>query len=296
MKKNTVLILGAEGMLGQELTRVYRADSFYAVVAWDYEDIDVSDFPQSEEKIRMLSPTLILNAVAYNAVDACEESEGEYQKALKLNSEVPGFLACLARDMGATLVHYSTDYVFDGSSEEGYTEDAVTHPLSKYGHSKREGEKQLLAAGELYYLIRLSKLFGKPAISPLGKKSFFEKMLELTQTKKEISVVDDEKSCFTYAPDLALATKVLVEEGKPFGIYHLVNSGAVTWYDAAVELFHQAGMNIVVRRVSANDLSRPAKRPHTSELRNTKFLSLRPYTEALEEFLREQRNCKKGVY
>ena len=198
--------------------------------------------------------------------------------------------------MRATLVHYSTDYVFDGLSEEGYTEDAVAHPLSKYGHSKREGEKQLLAAGESYYLVRLSKLFGKPSISPLGKMCFFEKMLDLARGKKEISVVDDEKSCFTYAPDLALATKVLVEEKKPFGIYHLVNSGAVTWYEAAKELFRQASVDIVVKGVSANDFLRPAKRPHSSELRNTKFLSLRPYTEALEEFLREQMNFEKGVY
>lgn len=288
MNKLTVLILGAKGMLGQELTRVYLADSFYAVVAWDYEDIDVTNFPQLEEKIRALSPALILNAVAYNDVDACEEREAEYQKALKLNSEVPGFLASLAREIGAILVHYSTDYVFDGSSEEGYTEDAEAHPLSKYGLSKREGEKRLLSVGGSYYLVRLSKLFGKPAISTFGKKSFFEKMLDLARGKKEISVVDDEKSCFSFAPDLALATKVLVEEKKPFGIYHLVNSGAVTWYEAAKELFRQASVDIVVKRVNANDFPRPAKRPHASELRSTKFLTLRPYTEALEEFLREK--------
>lgn len=288
VSKKKVLILGARGMLGQELVRFYREDDGYEVAAWDFEDIDVTDFVAAEKKIREFAPVLIVNAVAYNAVDQCEENEEEYAKAKMLNIEVPGFLARLAKDTNATLVQYSTDYVFDGENESGYAEDAEPHPLSRYGTSKWEGEKRVIATEGKYYVIRLSKLFGKPATSVIGKKSFFEKMLEVAKDKKEVTVVDDEKSCFTYAPDLALATKVLEQQGREYGIYHLANEGAATWYEAAQELFRLASIDVVVKPVSADAFPRKALRPHFSALINTKFIALRPYTEALEEFLKKE--------
>lgn len=143
--KRKILILGAKGMLGQELVRCYGEDEGYAVIGWDIEDIDVTDFPEAEKKIRAVSPDVMLNAIAYNAVDQCEENEEEYQKAFLLNAEVPAFLARLAQDMGAAFIQYSTDYVFDGESEDGYAEDALPRPLSKYGMSKWEGEKAILS-------------------------------------------------------------------------------------------------------------------------------------------------------
>lgn len=292
MKK--VLILGAQGMLGQELMRVFSLDARYAVAGWDQGDIDVTDFTQAEKKIRAYAPEIVLNAVAYNAVDACEESDGEYEKALLLNAGVPQFLARVAKEMGAVFVHYSTDYVFDGENVEGYTEDAQPHPLSRYGMSKWEGEKNVLAAEGKNYLIRLSKLFGKPAASAVGKKSFFEKMLEAADSTRlmagkngaVVQAVDDEKSCFTYAPDLAQATKVLLEESAPYGMYHLANSGAVTWYEAACELYTQAHIGATIQPVGSDVFPRKALRPRCSTLLNTKRPPLRPYQEALKEYLR----------
>lgn len=283
----TVLILGAKGMLGQALVRCYGEDEGYRVIGWDIEDIDVTDFSEVEQKIRRIAPAVILNAIAYNAVDQCEENDEEYRKARLLNAEVPGFLARLAQDMQAAFIHYSTDYVFDGESEVGYAEDALPHPLSRYGQSKREGEERVMAVGGVFYVIRLSKLFGKPASSSAGKKSFFEKMLEVAEGKDEVSVVDGEKSRFTYAPDLALATKVLEQHVAPYGVYHLVNEGAATWYEAAQELFRLAGVSVAVKPVAPEAFPRPARRPRCSELLNTKFIPLRPYTEALEEFLKQ---------
>lgn len=284
----TVLILGAKGMLGQALVRCYGEDEGYRVIGWDIEDIDVTDFGEAERKIREVAPAVILNAIAYNAVDQCEEHDDEYRKALLLNAEVPEFLARLAGDMEVAFIHYSTDYVFDGESESGYAEDALPHPISRYGQSKCEGERKVLAIGGYAYIVRLSKLFGMPATSAIGKKSFFGKMLEVAQGKTEVAVVDDERSCFTYAPDLALASKVLEEHVAPYGIYHLVNAGAATWYEAAQELFRLAGVSVIVKPVSPEAFPRPAQRPRCSELLNTKFIPLRPYTEALEEFLRQE--------
>lgn len=293
------MILGAQGMLGQELARVYQEDPGYEVLAWDRADIDIADFGAAGDKIHLADPQIIINAIAYNAVDRCEESIKEYAKAMVLNAEVPLFLARLSKEMGATLLHYSSDYVFDGANEEGYAEDAEPNPISRYGVSKLAGEKHVLAENDRSYIVRLSKLFGKPAVSADGKKSFFEKMLEMASLaegdmmrpageKIEVLAVDEEKSCFTYAPDLALATKVMIQHVVPFGIYHLVNETPATWFEAAQELFRLAGKEIHVKPVSASAFPRPASRPKYSVLRNTKFIPFRPYTEALEEFLKEK--------
>lgn len=283
MKK--VLVLGAKGMLGQELVRVFGMDEGYEVVAWDREEIDVTNFSEAEQKIKTVKPEIILNAVAYNAVDLCETSDEEYAKAKILNEAVPGFLAKMSKQWGNILVHYSTDYVFDGNSESGYDEEAAPQPLSRYGETKQGGEKQVLESGARAYMIRLSKLFGQPASSAVGKRSFFDMMLEKGRGSSEVKVVDDEKSCFTYAPDLAQATKELIEAEAEYGVYHLPNENAVTWYEAVVELYRLAYIEADIIPVTSDAFPRSAKRPHASALLNTKRPKLRSYQEALTEYL-----------
>lgn len=280
-----VLVLGAKGMLGQELVQVFGMDEKYTVTAWDREEIDVMNFVEAKQKIEGVKPDIILNAVGYNAVDLCETSEEEYAKAKLLNTEVPGWLAHMAKKWGNSLVHYSTDYVFDGKAESGYDEEAVTGPLSRYGETKRAGEIQVLESDGEAYVIRLSKLFGKPAASALGKRSFFDVMLEKGRQEKEVRVVDDEWSCFTYAPDLAQATRDLVESRARPGMYHLPNENAATWYQAVRELYRLAEITTQVIPVTSSEFPRLAKRPHTSILLNTKRPKLRPYQEALAEYL-----------
>ncbi len=287
-----VLIIGAQGMLGQELVRVFSADLRYEVHGWDKDEIDVTDFVSAEEQIRALGPSIILNAVAYNAVDACEENDEEYAKAMLLNADAPKFLAGLSRDIGAIFVHYSTDYVFGGSeagenNKQGFDESIEPIPVCRYAVSKREGEKQVQAVGGKHYIIRLSKLFGKPALSAAGKKSFFDVMLVAGKTKTQVSVVDDEMSCFTYAPDLAQASKELVESSDAYGVYHLINESPVTWFEGVKELYKQAGIATEVIPVTSDAFPRPAKRPTFSVLRNTKRPLLRSYEKALKEFLQK---------
>jgi dTDP-4-dehydrorhamnose reductase len=303
-----IVVIGAEGMLGQELVRAFSSDSQYVVTAWDRKDVDATDFVLLAEKLAELSPNIVLNVVAYNAVDLCEEDETEYQKAVLLNVTLPKELARLSTELDFTLVHYSTDYVFDGTleasaekkcagaccggnchgSSEGYDESALPNPVSKYGTTKYMGEQAVAIGTETQYTIRLSKLFGKPAVSAAGKRSFFEVMLELGKTKEEISAVDGEMSCFTYAPDLAKATKELLESDDEFGTYHFVNEGAVTWYEGVQELYRQAGITIPVKPVGPDAFPRPAKRPAFSVLMNTKRPKLRHYSEALADFLKER--------
>lgn len=301
----TVVILGSQGMLGQELVNAFSADTSYQVVSWDVADLDVTNFSLLEEKLTGTTPAIVINAVAYNAVDLAEESEEELAKAKLLNIELPKQLGKLSSELNFTLIQYSSDYVFDGTLEPpaekkcqgaccggnchgtkaGYDENSLPNPLSKYAETKYAGERALAGATDTYYLIRLSKLFGVPATSAVGKRSFFATMLELGRTKAEVSAVNGEMSCFTYAPDLAQATKELLESGDAFGIYHLVNEGAVTWYEGVLELYHQAGIATPVKAVTPEAFPRPARRPAFSVLVNTKRPKLRHYSEALKDFL-----------
>ncbi len=314
----TVLILGAKGMLGQELVRVFSEDESYEVVAWDRCDIDVRNKAELSQKVVDIMPDIIFNAVAYNAVDACEEDDSEYQKAKVLNGVFPGELAKVSKSIGATIVHYSTDYVFDGERPiykgnkrnpnccgQGcpdcmymgpedklkffaYHENDEAHPVSKYGRTKLMGEENVEKYGNDYYIIRLSKLFGVPAESAAGKKSFFDVMLELGKKNDSVQAVDGETSKFTYAPDLAAKSKEIVEKNMDRGIYHVVNEGAVTWYDGVVELYKIAGLDTEIEPVPPETFPRPAKRPGSSVLKVTKIEQLRHYRDALDEYINKK--------
>lgn len=299
-------------MLGQELVEIFKNDKDYKITAWDFDKIDITNEVQVKEKISKLAPNIILNAAAYNAVDLCEKDKIEYEKAKNLNGKAPGFLAKIAKKIDATLIHFSTDYVFSGMpditepagctgscgscglhagfvQELGFNEDAVAESIQKYGKTKLMGEENVQKFGEKYYIIRLSKLFGKPAKGKDAKRSFFDVMLEVGKKNKEVKVVDEETSCFTYAPDLAKKTKEIIEALKPFGIYHVTNSGACTWHEAVVELYKQAKLKTKVTPVGSEEFPRPAARPYVSTLLNTKLNPMRSYKLALRDYLKNKK-------
>lgn len=314
-------------MLGQELVKAFRRDKEYEVFAWDKKEIDITKEEEIKSKIGKLKPAIIINTAAYNAVDKAEDAK-EYVIAKKINGLAPGYLAKIAKKIGATLVHYSTDYVFDGEPDIpepegcvhvcsscnlhetfqppiGFAENSRPNPISKYGKSKLLGEKEVRKNTKKYYLIRLSKLFGHPGASEGAKRSFFDVMLEVGSPrfskmshrveagKKNnppaggVKVVDEETSCFTYAPDLARKTKEMIDAKKTFGIYHIVNSDPCTWYEAVLELYRMAKIKVKVVPVPASEFPRPAKRPYFSVLLNTKLNPLRSYKEALKEYLKK---------
>lgn len=281
-----ILILGGQGNLGTQLNRIFAVD--FETVSWDRDDLDVLDFPLLIEKITELKPALIINAIAYNAVDKCEDKTG-YELALKLNAELPAILAEQARQLGAVLIHYSSDYVFNGTvDKKEFNENDTPNPINKYGESKFAGEREILkqaARGLDYYLIRTSKLFGPKGSSPEAKSSFFEIMFNLSKEKKELTVVSEELSCFTYTVDLAEATKRLWEIEAPYGIYHLINEGACTWFEGAEVLFRLKKLVLNLRPVRSENLLRAARRPKFSVLKNTKIKKLRNWQEALREYL-----------
>lgn len=282
MKK--VLILGAGGTLGGALVKEFSLD--YKVLSWDRAEVDVTDFTNLESKILQEKPDLIINSVAYNAVHPVEDDENEQNKALLLNTEVPGKLAAIAKKLGVVFVHYSTDYVFDGASQSGYSETDLPRPLNFYGNSKFLGEKNVSKVGGSYYIIRLSRLFGEKGKSEASKKSFVDIMLDKIN-EPIIKVVNEELSSPTYAPDAAAFTRFLIEENKPAGIYHGANTGAGTWYEFALEIFKILGKKVNLAPVKASEFPRKAELPKFSVLLNTKMPKQRHWQEALSEFLKK---------
>ncbi len=277
---NKILIIGGRGMLGQYLSQAFVD---YRPTVWDRDEIDITNQNLVQEKILALRPDVIINAAAYNDVDGAERDD---ELAKKINGYAVGYLAKVAKELGAVLIHYSTDYVFDGEKETGYGEGDQPNPISQYGRSKYLGEQELQENCSRYYLIRLSRLFGQKGSGQNVKSSFVDKMLELAQNRDELAVVDEEISCPTYAADLAEQTKKIVSEKMPFGIYHVVNSGGCTWYDLAKEIFAIRGLSIKINPTTGENFVRPARRPACSILLNTKLPALRTWQQALRDYLR----------
>ncbi len=272
-----VLILGARGMLGGALQK-----QFPNCIAWDREDCDVTDFARLPEKIGSLGNLeAVINCVAYNDVDGAETHR---DLAFKLNSDVPANLAKICKQLDIPLVHFTSQLVFDGAKGE-YAETDLPHPISVYGESKYQGEQNIQKQTDKFYIIRTSVLFGPKGQSELSKTSFVDLMLDLSLKNATIKAVDDEESAITFANDLAVKIKEILATGLPYGIYHITNSGSCTWYGLAKEIFAITGRPVELVPVPAAEFPRAAKRPAKAVLQNTKLPPLRPWKEALREFL-----------
>jgi dTDP-4-dehydrorhamnose reductase len=254
-----VLITGAGGQLGRALTEEFPDASALSRAEWDV----TLPPPELAEP-----PVVVLHAAAWTDVDGAEDDP---QDAAAVN--VGGTRH--AADLGAPLVYYSTDYVFDGRKSEPYVESDPPNPLSAYGRTKLYGEG---AAGEQAWIVRSSGLFG-----PTGT-NFVRTMLELARERDEVAVVDDQRTAPTYVAQLAAATRELLE--RPFGVWHLTAAGDATWAEFAEAIFEEAGLDTRVRRISSDELGRPAQRPAYSVLRSEKDAPVLPHwREGLRECL-----------
>jgi len=277
-----ILIIGARGMLGQELAKVFKDSN---PLLWDKKEIDIINPGQVNKLIGNKTLDLIINAAAYTDVDS---SESNHELAYQINGKAVEYLSKTASKIGAVFVHYSSDYVFDGKKKQGYSEDdKPSNPVNVYGQSKILGEKSLQKNCQKHYLIRSSGLFGKYG------KNFVDTILDLAKSRKEIKVVNDQFFKPTYAPDLAKMTRELVDKNREFGIYHLTNDKSVSWFDFAGEIYQiYSDLNKVelgeIYPCMSKDFPRPAKRPKYSVLLNTKIEPLRPWTEALREYLKNK--------
>jgi dTDP-4-dehydrorhamnose reductase len=238
-------VTGAGGQLGVALAEVFAGDALTALTRADW---DVT-LPAPPDLVR---PDLVLHAAAWTDVDAAEDDP---QGAAAVN--VGG--TAHAAELGAPLVAFSSDYVFDGRRDEPYVESDAPNPLSAYGRSKLHGEA---AAGDRAWIVRSSWLFG-----PTGH-NFVRTMLRLGAERDEVAVVDDQRGCPTYVGHLAAATRELVDRSAPFGVWHLAAAGDCTWAELAEAVFEEAGIRCGVRRITTAELNRPAPRPACSVLRS----------------------------
>ena len=271
-------------MLGRELCKVFHDQDFIALAK---KDLDITDQAKVFEDFFNFQPDVVINAAGYTKVD---EAESDEETAAGINGYAIGVLAKACREIDATFVHFSTDYVFPGTKRTGYNEEDPTKPINAYGKSKELGEKLLIEEMELlstdfpvegkYFLIRTSWLYGAHG------KNFVDTMLQLGQKNNEVKVVNDQHGKPTYALDLAKQVKWLIDTHEyPSGIYHVTNDGMTSWFEFAKEIFKLAKMNTDVVPCGSLDYVRPAKRPTYSPLNNNKLPALRGWKEALKEYI-----------
>jgi dTDP-4-dehydrorhamnose reductase len=263
------LILGATGQLGTELQAVFRGTG--EVVALDRSACDLSNPDSIRAVVRDVHPTVILNAAAYTAVDRAESEPG---LAMQINGEAPGILAEEADALGALLVHYSTDYVFNGSSPTPWREDDPVDPLNTYGATKLAGERRIQQSGGRFLIFRTSWVF-----SPHGH-NFLRTMLRLGQEREELKIVDDQLGAPTSALAIATATHQILtanpahDLARLSGVYHMTCAGETTWCGFAKAIFSRATAPkpwAAVRGIPSSDYSTPARRPVNSVLSNQKL-------------------------
>jgi dTDP-4-dehydrorhamnose reductase len=242
-------------MLGQDLVHAARAAG-HDPVALSRTQLDVTDAATVAAVVSEARPDAIVNCAAWTDVDG---AESERAAAEAVNGAGAGHVAVAAADTGATLVHVSTDYVFDGRAREPYGESAPTGPLSAYGATKLEGELAVERAGGEHTIARSSWLFGA------GGPNFVETMLRLGAERDAVAVVTDQVGCPTFTGHLAEALVALSGAG-PRGLVHVAGAGSCSWHDFAVEIFAQAGVDCRVDPATTAEMRRPAPRPAYSVL------------------------------
>ena len=286
-----ILIVGATGQVGVELQRSFA--EYGEIICRDRDTVDLAVQDQVRAMVREASPNIILNAAAYTAVD---RAESEPDVAMAVNAGAPTILAEEARRTGALLVHYSTDYVFDGSKTSPWVETDKPNPLNVYGASKLAGEEAIQKIGGKYLIFRTSWVFG-----PHGK-NYLLTMLRLGRERDSLNIVDDQIGAPTSSIELANATRSIVGGvlGGKFGatpnwagLYHMTCSGSVSWCGFARAIFTRAkslldGKMPVVNPISTSEYPTPAKRPPNSCLSNEKLeahfaVHLAPWDAALDE-------------
>ena len=283
-----ILITGSSGMLGTDLVNLLksREASFEhnpEVIEAPHEVLDITLEDRVSDFISTHTPDIVVNCAAFTNVDKCET---EREDAFSVNALGPKYLAAAANKCGARVIQISTDFVFDGNGNRPYTEEDQTNPLSEYGRTKLEGERNIQSYCDSYLIVRTSWLFGHNGIN------FAAKMLELAEQHKELSIVTDETGSPTYTPDLAEALWILIKQ-KCEGVINISNDGSCSRYEWAEYIFETMGFKIKMNPIKSSDYKRPANVPLNSTLNCQKFttitgMQMRPWEETVESYLRKQ--------
>ena len=280
-----ILLTGRNGQVGWELERSLAP--LAKVVALDRTQLDLADIAAIQRTVRETQPDVIVNAAAYTAVD---RAESEIAAANAVNAIAAGILAEEALGCDALLVHYSTDYVFDGESRVPYREGDATNPINVYGRSKLEGERAIRASGCRHLILRTGWVYAARG------NNFVRTVLRLARERDELRIVGDQTGSPTAAHTLATATATLLEQGAPAaGLYHLSAAGETSWYEFALAIFSLTNLRKVkVQRITTQEYPTAATRPRYSVLSNEKIrnaagIMLPDWSVSLEEVCRTLR-------
>ena len=281
------VVFGASGQLGAELVRELQARQ-YSVTGWKRSQVDITEPAAVERALAQSDADVVFNAAAYNQVDVAEQ---EPQAAYLVNGLAVRNLALACRQIDARLVHFSTDYVFDGRARHPYAEDDPTHPLGAYAVSKLAGELYAQAYLDGAIVVRTSGVFG-PAGLLTARGNFVELMLRLAATEQVIRVVEDHVASPTYAPLLAARTVDLVDR-QLSGVFHIGGGTPISWFQFARMIFELAGLNPLLLATNEREYRTPAQRPKYSALSNGKMERLGlapmpPLREGLAKYLAER--------
>ena len=282
-----ILITGGSGQLGREWVD-YLNRKEVEFISLPSADLDVTDHSDTNRVLDNLRPDLIINCAAYTKVD---QAEDEPDKAHRVNASAVHNLADYCARKNIKIVHFSTDYVFPGTTEdmqtypEGYSEDSNKKPINVYGESKLAGEEAIQESGCDFLLIRVSWLCGKYG------SNFVKTMLKLAEDRNELKVVNDQFGCPTFAKNVVENTWQLIENNKQ-GVFHITSKGKITWYDFAAEIFKQAGIEISLEPVDSSAFPAKAKRPafsllSTKKIANISGVSIIDWKEGLKALLAE---------
>ena len=274
-----ILVFGAGGMLSGDVVRAAEAAN-HEVVALTYADVDITDPGAVTDAVKGTEPAAVVNCAAYTDVDGAEADEDE---ALRVNAEGAGNVAAAAAEVGASVIHPSTDYVFDGSKPQAYVESDKPRPLSAYGRSKLAGEAAVAGANPRHHVVRSSWLFGTDG------RNFVETMLSLAAEQGQVVVVRDQVGSPTYAGHLA-AGLVRLLEWEVYGLRHMAGAGQCSWYEFALAIFEQAGVDCHVLSCTTEEFPRPAPRPAHSVLATEldQGIELPHWHEGLRSYLAER--------
>ncbi len=276
-------IIGVSGRLGQALLRAFDG---HEVIGWRRTDFDIRDHARTADAILTANPDILVNTAAFHNTDACEDDPAQ---AFAVNAIAVRNIAQACQKFGALLVQISTDYVFDGRKLEPYEEGDRPNPINVYGVSKLAGEHFVEAICERYYIPRVASLFG--AGGSLTKRSFVEMVLGKAERGEPLVVVDDVVMSPTYTEDAARAIRGLIEARVPYGVYHVTNTGACSWYAFALEIFRATGARGDLRPTTLEAFAPKAPRPRYSALAPGALIAagldpLRPWQEALHAYLK----------
>jgi dTDP-4-dehydrorhamnose reductase len=283
-----VVVIGADGQLGTDLMSALVGFRTTGLVL---ADLDVRDPRRARSVLQDLRPEVVINTAAFHRVDLCED---EPEMSFAVNATGAYNLALIAADLDLTVVHFSTDYVFDGRAQTPYAEEALPNPLSVYGTSKLAGEFLVRNFCPRHYVIRTTGLFG--VAGALGKGgNFVETMIRLGRSGNSVRVVDDQVLTPTATADLATAITTLLKREKhntvPYGLYHVTSAGHCSWFEFAEKIFELCGIDVDLAPISTDESGNKARRPPYSVLSHTRWISaglseLRPWPEALTDYLK----------